>query len=265
MTSTIDPAVTSVASLRARPFPGLTAGLCGASTTRRSPLAARASSSLEKRSASRRTRPRHQSAGPRDAAPIGPKEVLFVLLVIGIAGLGAACRSDETPAAVRDWPVPDLELAWAAAPLDGLVGVVEQVVDGDTIRVGIDGHTETVRLLGIDTPEKAGGPRPAECFGAEASQFAEQLLPAGTAVSLSRDHESRDQYGRLLAFVHRADGLLINQAMLELGYATPLFFAPNTTMSEAFTDAANLARREWRGFWPACGAANVVIAAETPR
>ena len=117
-----------------------------------------------------------------------------------------------------------------------------------------------MRLLGIDTPEKAGGPRPAECFGRDASVYATDLLPSGTWVFLSRDQETRDQYGRLLAFVHRADdGLFVNLAMLEGGYATPLFFAPNTSLEDIFVAAANSARRNWVGFWPECGAADLAV------
>lgn len=141
-----------------------------------------------------------------------------------------------------------------------MVGSVDRVVDGDTIIVSVDGRTETVRLLGIDTPEKAGGPRPAECFGHEASTYAANLLAPGTRVFLSRDQETRDQYGRLLAFVHRAeDGLFVNLAMLEGGYATPLFFAPNTALEDIFEAAANTARRNWVGFWQTCGAADVTL------
>ena len=142
----------------------------------------------------------------------------------------------------------------------GLPAVVQRVVDGDTIIVRVQDKTETIRLLGIDTPEKAGGPRPAECFGAEASARLAELLPPHTQVLLSRDLESRDQYSRLLAFVHRSnDGLFINLAMLEDGFATPLFFAPNRLAEERFTVAGDAARREWVGFWPACGAADVVL------
>lgn len=142
----------------------------------------------------------------------------------------------------------------------GHVAVVERVVDGDTIVVQLDGRIETVRLLGIDTPEKPGGPRPAECFGADASAFARDLLPVGTVVRISRDRETRDQYARLLAYVHRdADGLFVNLAMLEHGYASPLFFAPNDTLEPQFQQAADSARRNWLGFWPACGAPDVTI------
>lgn len=133
------------------------------------------------------------------------------------------------------------------------------MVDGDTIVVRVDDVTETIRLLGIDTPEKTGGPRPAECFGDQASEFARSLLPAGTEVHLTRDEQTRDQYGRMLAYVHRADGIFVNQALLEQGFATTLFFAPNTAMSEPFQAAADYARRNWIGLWPACGSSDVVL------
>ncbi len=142
----------------------------------------------------------------------------------------------------------------------GFPAIVERVVDGDTIVVTIDGRSETVRLLGIDTPESPGGPRPAECFGSEASAFAESLIPPGTVVRLSRDKQTRDQYARLLAYVHRADDeLFVNLALLEGGYATPLFFAPNTSRQAEFEAAANAARRNWVGYWPTCGAADVAL------
>lgn len=172
----------------------------------------------------------------------------FALLLLALVLVLGACRP---PATESGGPV--------STPL-GFPAVVDRVVDGDTLIVTIDGRSETVRLLGIDTPEKPGGPRPAECFGTNASAFAESLLPPGTLVRLSRDHQTRDQYARLLAYVHRADDeLFINLVMVEQGFASPLFFAPNTSFKSQFEDAANAARRNWIGFWPTCGAADVAL------
>jgi endonuclease YncB( thermonuclease family) len=39
-------------------------------------------------------------------------------------------------------------------------GKVERVVDGDTIKVRIGKHTETVRLIGVDTPETVDSRQP---------------------------------------------------------------------------------------------------------
>jgi micrococcal nuclease len=172
---------------------------------------------------------------------------------------GAPSQASVNQASVNQASVNQAPVNPSLVP-PGLTAVVQRVVDGDTIIVRVQDKTETIRLLGIDTPEKAGGPRPAECFGAEASARLAELLPPHTQVLLSRDLESRDQYSRLLAFVHRSnDGLFINLAMLEDGFATPLFFAPNRLAEERFTVAGDAARREWVGFWPACGAADVVL------
>jgi micrococcal nuclease len=141
-----------------------------------------------------------------------------------------------------------------------VAATIDRVIDGDTVVVLIDGSRETIRLLGIDTPEKAGGPRPAECFGSQASAYATELLPVGTTVHGSRDRETRDQYGRLLAYLHRADdGVFVNLQMVETGHAVPLFFSPNTAARAEFTAAGDRARRDWIGLWPTCGAADVVL------
>jgi len=183
-----------------------------------------------------------------------PRSLLLLTL---IASVGAASCTEASSTAQ---PLPiTTSTVDTTPPLVATRGIVQTVVDGDTVIVTIDGIEETVRLLGIDTPETGKGNRNAECFGTAASDFARELLPSGTIVLLTRDEETRDQYGRLLAFVHREDGLFVNLAMIEQGYASPLFFQPNTAMRESFEDAANLARREWRGFWPACGADDVVI------
>jgi micrococcal nuclease len=212
---------------------------------------------------------------PRRLRPPATKLIAHFVLVAGAVTslwLLAACVSapisrSSTPesggapsqASVNQAPVNQAPANPSLVP-PGLTAVVQRVVDGDTIIVRVQDKTETIRLLGIDTPEKAGGPRPAECFGAEASARLAELLPPHTQVLLSRDLESRDQYSRLLAFVHRSnDGLFINLAMLEDGFATPLFFAPNRLAEERFTVAGDAARREWVGFWPACGAADVVL------
>ena len=86
--------------------------------------------------------------------------------------------------------------------------------------VRIGGAEESVRLIGIDTPESVARDRPVECFGPEAKARTAELLPKGTAVLLERDVEARDKYDRLLAYVIRADdGVLVNLALVEEGYA----------------------------------------------
>lgn len=127
---------------------------------------------------------------------------------------------------------------------------VERVVDGDTIV--IDGG-ERVRLIGIDTPESADPRKPVECFGREASQFMESLLPPGTNVRLVDDVEQADRYGRTLAYVYRLeDGLFVNLELTEQGYAVAATFPPNVAHVDEFVEATRRAREAGRGLWSAC-------------
>jgi micrococcal nuclease len=131
--------------------------------------------------------------------------------------------------------------------------IVERVVDGDTIQVHIEGRDERVRLVGIDTPESVRPGAPVECYALAASARTKALLPAGTKVRLVRDVEERDQYGRLLAYVYRADDdLFVNLALTREGYAEPLTVPPNVAHAAEFVAAARDARARGRGLWAKC-------------
>jgi micrococcal nuclease len=132
--------------------------------------------------------------------------------------------------------------------------MVTHLVVGDTLDVLLDGGgKERVRLIGIDTPETKKPDSPIECFGPEASAHLAELVPEGTAVWLLRDAEARDIYGRFLGYLFRsADGLFVNLAMAEGGFADTLSIAPNTTFSADMSRAVADARRAGLGLWGAC-------------
>ncbi len=143
------------------------------------------------------------------------------------------------------------------APTDGAATVVA-VDDGDTIDVDIAGHQESVRLLGIDTPETHHPTKPVECYGAEASARTAELLPVGSRVRLVRDVEARDRYGRLLAYVYRAtDDLFVNRSLITDGFADTLDIAPNGAHAAELARAVAAARAGGVGLWGACGGPDV--------
>ncbi len=136
---------------------------------------------------------------------------------------------------------------------DGL-GTVVSVVDGGTVVIDLAGSSESVRLLGIDTPETVHPDRPPECFGKQASVRMAELLPAGTSVVVTRDVEAHDRYGRLLSYVARVgDGLVLNRAIVAEGFAATLHIDPNDGMRHELTAAEARARANRRGLWAACG------------
>jgi micrococcal nuclease len=128
---------------------------------------------------------------------------------------------------------------------------VIETIDGDTVVVRFDdGVVDTVRLLGVDTPETHHPDRPVECYGPEASEYTRSRL-LGQRVVLERDVESRDVYGRFLAYV-RIDGARFNDELLRLGYARLLIIPPNGEHGRAMLDAELEAEHHSRGLWSAC-------------
>jgi micrococcal nuclease len=129
---------------------------------------------------------------------------------------------------------------------------VTRVVDGDTVIVRLQGRTERVRLIGIDTPESVKPGTPVQCYAKAASAETDRLLE-GRHVRLRFDAERRDRYGRLLAYVYRRDdGLFVNAVLVERGYARTLTIAPNDSHAGLFARLASDARRHARGLWRAC-------------
>ena len=127
------------------------------------------------------------------------------------------------------------------------------VIDGDTVDIDIDGNTERVRLIGVNTPETKHPTKPIECFGPEASAYLTQLLPKGTHVRIERDIEARDRYGRMLLYLYReTDNLFINLDLVLRGYGTPMSIEPNTFHRNNFVRAAAQAEAANVGLWKAC-------------
>jgi micrococcal nuclease len=142
---------------------------------------------------------------------------------------------------------------------------VVRVVDGDTLVVDIAGDEESVRLIGLDTPESVAPTRPVECYGTEASERMEKIVPPGTPVRLERDIEARDMYDRLLAYVYRAeDGLHVNADQITQGYAEALPYPPNTAIADELAAAERDARTAQAGLWAACGSADVPVGPPPP-
>jgi len=130
---------------------------------------------------------------------------------------------------------------------------IAHVIDGDTVDIDINGHTERVRLIGLNTPETKHPTKPIECFGPEASAYLTQLLPKGTDVRIERDVEARDRYGRRLLYVYRdSDNLFVNRDLIAHGYGTPMSIEPNTFHRNDFVRAASQAEAANVGLWKAC-------------
>jgi micrococcal nuclease len=127
---------------------------------------------------------------------------------------------------------------------------VTRVVDGDTVEIDIDGRTDRLRYIGVDTPETVKPGTPVECFGPEAHDFNEDLVD-GKTVRLEFDAERRDVYDRLLAYVYVGD-TFVNEELVRRGYATTLTIPPNDTYAARFDRLEKEASAAGRGLWGAC-------------
>ena len=160
------------------------------------------------------------------------KLLLLALVIVG--GLAVAGGTDLGP----------LGLGGAQSER----GRVTRIVDGDTIVV----RDESVRLIGIDTPETKKPNTPVQCFGKAATAETTRLLD-GRRVRLEFDVERRDRYGRLLAYVYRrSDGMFVNAELVRRGFATAATFPPNVRHADRFRGLQRQARADGRGLWRAC-------------
>ena len=115
------------------------------------------------------------------------------------------------------------------------------VVDGDTIVLE---SGETVRYIGIDTPETD------ECYGPEATEMNRQLVE-GKTVILIPDLEDRDRYDRLLRYVI-ADGRFVNAELVRLGCARAQSYGDSVMFQQVLTIFDRYAHESGAGLWRAC-------------
>ena len=131
--------------------------------------------------------------------------------------------------------------------LEGESKKVVRVVDGDTIE--IEGG-QTIRYIGIDTPETVHPQKTVECFGREASNKNKELVE-GKFVQLEKDFSETDKYGRLLRYVY-ADGLFVNELLVKEGFAHASSYPPDIKYQNLINSAQEEARSQNRGLWAGC-------------
>ncbi|PIQ76126.1 hypothetical protein COU78_00605 [Candidatus Peregrinibacteria bacterium CG10_big_fil_rev_8_21_14_0_10_49_24] len=137
---------------------------------------------------------------------------------------------------------------------EGDQGTVTRVVDGDTFKVQL-GVSETVRIIGIDTPETVDPRKPVQCFGKEASNKLKELLEGKDVVLEQNPAEDRDKYDRLLRYVY-LNGEDIGAKMIEDGYAYSYKQYPHPRL-EQYNELEKEARDGNRGLWSSCNGSGV--------
>lgn len=133
------------------------------------------------------------------------------------------------------------------------IAKVSRVVDGDTLKILVNNKEDTVRLIGIDSPEIVDKKKPVQCFGKEASDKAKEIL-TGKTITLESDptQGERDEYERLLRYVF-INNLNFNKFMLSEGYAREYTFKGKIYRYQTeFIQAEENARENKKGLWGKC-------------
>ena len=122
-----------------------------------------------------------------------------------------------------------------------------RVTDGDTITVVTDGQKVTIRLVGIDAPEKSRGKHQ---IGQPFSQTSTKHL-AGLVLNKPVDIVSygTDQYGRTLGVVY-VDGKDVNLEMVRAGLAEVYSGRPAKGFDNGpYQKAEDAAHNAGKGMW----------------
>lgn len=137
---------------------------------------------------------------------------------------------------------------------------VVSITDGDTIVVDLNGKTEKLRFIGIDTPETHHPSKPVQYFGKEASDYTTKQLTSKT-IYLQKDVSDRDKYGRLLRYVwfvkpsknepskEEVISNCFNAELVKNGYAHAYTYPPDVKYNEIFKELEAKAREKHIGLW----------------
>ncbi|PGY06348.1 hypothetical protein COE25_28090 [Bacillus sp. AFS031507] len=122
-------------------------------------------------------------------------------------------------------------------------------VDGDTIKVRVKGKIETVRYLLIDTPESKKPDMCIQPYAMAAYLRNDELVKSGILTIELEQENTKDSYGRLLAYVY-VDGKSVQETLLKEGFArVGYIMKPPYRYLDLYRDDESLARREKLNIW----------------
>ena len=139
---------------------------------------------------------------------------------------------------------------------------IKRVVDGDTLKIIYQGQEESVRLIGVDTPESKNNRKARKdagrsgkdveqitAMGKDAARYMRTIAKEGDRVTIEFDVQKRDKYKRLLGYVYLENGRMLNEEIIKAGYANPMTIPPNVKYQHKFLKAYREARDAGRGLF----------------
>ncbi len=144
----------------------------------------------------------------------------------------------------------------------GETALVKKIFDGDTFEAEINGKTEKIRMLGIDSPERWDS----EKFDRDMERTGRDKKTIQRLGELSYEHtvrligskkvilkpepggDNKDKYGRLLRYIYLEDGTFVNMVIVEDGYANA-YRKFKLSKQKDFIEAEKKARENKKGLW----------------
>lgn len=123
-------------------------------------------------------------------------------------------------------------------------------VDGDTIKIELDGKVKTVRMLAVDTPESVHPTKGVEYYGKEASSFTCETFTNAKKIEIEYDEDSdkEDKYDRLLVWLF-VDGSLFQDLLIQGGYAEVAYLYGDYKYTSLLQDHQAVAESKKIGIW----------------
>lgn len=125
---------------------------------------------------------------------------------------------------------------------------INKIIDGDTIKVSINGKLENIRLLLVDAPEiKQDHP-----YSKEAKYFVEERLSDDDYIYVEQDVEKKDKYGRILGYVHHMDNgelKMLNKELVEEGFARVGYIYDSKKHLDMLNNSQEIAKNKGLNIW----------------
>lgn len=193
------------------------------------------------------------------ACTVGDTEARAFDLFGNFGSLSSSSSSSVTPPITNPSPeIPDTGVE-GELPDYFEYGTNVRVIDGDTVEVEIDGQRQSVRFIGVDTPETVHPDRDPEPFGAEAAALNHDLISLSGTIDVWLEFDESqgrtDIYDRLLAYVWTVDAdtgqpkEMLNLRQLEAGFGEEYTFDADYRHLDQFLQAQGRAQDAGRGIW----------------
>lgn len=165
-------------------------------------------------------------------------------------------HADESSSSVRDdeskeWELPDVQKPDSSSADTNSLGfeidkdtiAMLQVEEGDTYYLSVDGERTRTRLIGVSIPVGA------TVDGRPVKDIVEKEFATGTVFTVEYDMVRYNMYGMLLVYLYREDGTMVQDWLLENGYAQTLVVQPNSMYTERFAEIEQDAKERGVGIW----------------